>query len=298
MIPHQYIDRRTLLPCTEKILLDNVISFIYSKKREDPTFLTRILASRRMSSLFAFLNYDMYLSRRITGINRFLRMCRVDLSECVDPPELLNTPKKIFERRIRYWECRPMPTDEDLIVSPADARMLLGSLQNGSGLFLKNKFFHLDELLGEKPWTARFSCADFALFRLTPDKYHYNHFPVSGQIVDFYEIPGVYHSCNPSAVVALMTPYSKNKRVVTIIDTDVPGGTGAGLVAMIEVVALMIGRVDQRYSRVEYENPQAVAIGMCAHRGCPRVSMSPGAARTCCCSNPVACDSTASSLRT
>ena len=52
----------------------------------------------------------------------------------------------------------------------------------------------------------------------------------------------------PGAVVALVTPYSKNSRVVTIIDTEVPGGTGVGLVAMIEVVALMIGEVVQCYS--------------------------------------------------
>jgi phosphatidylserine decarboxylase len=43
----------------------------------------------------------------------------------------------------------------------------------------------------------------------------------------------------------MVRPYSKNKRVVTIIDTDVEGGTGIGLVAMIEVVALMIGDIVQ-----------------------------------------------------
>lgn len=42
-----------------------------------------------------------------------------------------------------------------------------------------------------------------------------------------------------------MTPFSKNKRVVTVIDTDVEGGTQVGLVAMIEVVALIIGEVVQ-----------------------------------------------------
>ena len=86
-----------------------------------------------------------------------------------------------------------------------------------------------------------------------------------------------YHSCNPSATVALVSPYSKNKRVVTVIDTDVPGGTGAGLVAMIEVVALMIGKVVQQYSEQWYDDPRPVARGMFLRKGCPKSLYRPGA---------------------
>lgn len=54
------------------------------------------------------------------------------------------------------------------------------------------------------------------------------------------------NSCNPGAVVSMVTPFSKNRRVVTVIDTDVPGGTGIGLVAM------MIGDIVQCYSTHGY----------------------------------------------
>ncbi len=60
----------------------------------------------------------------------------------------------------------------------------------------------------------------------------------------------------PVAVINVVTPFSKNKRVVTIIDSDVPGGTGVGLVAMVEVVALMIGDVVQAYSETKYDSPK------------------------------------------
>jgi len=66
-----------------------------------------------------------------------------------------------------------------------------------------------------------FAGGDFAVCRLTPDKYHYNHLPVSGRIVDIYEVDGCHHSCNPLASVAVASIYSKNRRVVTVIDTDV-----------------------------------------------------------------------------
>ncbi len=112
--------------------------------------------------------------------------------------------------------------------------------------------------------------------RLTADKYHYNHVPVSGRVVDIYAVEGRYHSCNPQAVVEMATPYSKNKRVVTVIDTDVPGGTGVGLVAMIEIVAMMIGRIEQCYSTHRYDDPVPVTTGLFLHKGQPKSLYQPG----------------------
>jgi phosphatidylserine decarboxylase len=170
-----------------------------------------------------------------------------------------------------------MPDDPAVVVSPADARMLVGSFAQVDHLFIKEKFFSFDELLGDRSiWQSAFAAGDFAVFRLTPDKYHYNHVPVSGEVVDIYTVDGCYHSCNPAAVVAVVTPYSKNKRTVTVIDTDVPGGTGVGLVAMVEVVALMIGEVVQGYSRERYDDPRPVEIGMFLHRGQPKSLYRPG----------------------
>lgn len=171
-----------------------------------------------------------------------------------------------------------MPDNPNAMVSPADARCIVGSLKETSSLFLKDKFFDLEELVGrDKPnWIEAFCCGDFAIFRLTPEKYHYNHTPVAGQVIDIYEIPGGYHSCNPGAVVPVVTPFSKNKRVVTIIDTDVPGGTGAGLVAMIEIVALMIGDIVQAYSETRYEEDRPVTAGMFLRKGLPKSLYRPG----------------------
>ena len=89
-------------------------------------------------------------------------------------------------------------------------------------------------------------------------------------------LSGRYHSCNPGPVVVAATPYSKNKRVVTIIDTEVPGGSRVGYVAMIEVVALMIGQIDQCYSPVAYDNPTLMQIGMMMEKGCPKSLYRPG----------------------
>jgi phosphatidylserine decarboxylase len=171
-----------------------------------------------------------------------------------------------------------MPADPSAIVSPADAKVLVGSFADTSRLFLKEKFFCFEELFGRRPgnWAENFQDGDFCIFRLTPDKYHYNHTPVAGNVSDIYEISGSYHSCNPGAVVTVATPYSKNKRVVTIIDTDVEGGTQVGLVAMIEVVALMIGDIQQCYSEDRYDHPKQIEPSMFLKKGCPKSLYRPG----------------------
>ena len=171
-----------------------------------------------------------------------------------------------------------MPPSPEIVVSPADAKMLAGTFRETSRLYIKEKFFDFEELLGKnkRPWLKAFAGGDLAVFRLTPEKYHHNHTPVSGQVVDVYYIEGRFHACNPGAVVSMVTPYSKNRRVVTIIDTDTPGGSRVGLVAMIEVVALMIGDIVQCYSQQRYESPQPVRSGMFLQRGQVKSLYRPG----------------------
>ncbi len=276
--PHQYIDRETDRVATEKLIADALINRLYSSARENPSLLFKAVTSKRMSALLGFLNYDFPINLHHGRNGNHMKAMGIDLSECLADPATLDTPRKIFERRIRYWQCRPMPEDIDRVVSPADARTIVGSMDRHDSLFLKEKFFTFEELIGKRKtqWLDAFAGGDFALFRLTPDKYHYNHVPVAGAVADIYEIDGCCHSCNPGAVVSMVTPYSKNQRVVTIIDTDVPGGTGVGLVAMIEVVAMMIGDIVQCYSAREYDEPAAVVPGMFLERGCPKSLYRPG----------------------
>ena len=277
-MPHQYIDRRSGAVRDERLYADRVVNLIYSQVRENSPRLFRALTSVRVSDLLGFVNYDLPLGNRLSGNSRFLQHLGVDPAECLDDPADLNTARKVFERRIRYWGCRPMPEDARVVVSPADAKVLVGSLDERWALWLKDKFFTYEELVGrdKREWLHAFESGDFAIFRLTPEKYHYNHTPVAGRVVDYYAIDGTFHSCNPSAVVALATPYSKNRRYVTVIDTDIPGGTGVGLVAMIEIVALMIGEVAQVYSDERYDAPRPTEPGMIVRKGAPKSLFRPG----------------------
>ena len=277
-MPHQYIDRDTRQILTEIFYGDKAIRFLYSRVRESAPGLFRILTGSRLSKWLGYLNYESFVGEKILGNGDFLRACGINGAECLEDTKRLDTIKKIFERKIRYWDCRPMPNDPGTVVSPCDAKMLYGSLAETSSFFIKGKFFDYDELIGKdkQRWNGAFEDGDFALFRLTPEKYHYNHTPVAGKVVDLYQISGAYNSCNPNAVISACTPYSKNKRIITVLNTDVPGGTHIGLVAMIEVVALMIGDIIQSYSDHHYDNPTPVGTGLFMKKGQPKSLFRPG----------------------
>jgi len=279
---HHYVDRASGGVLAEQPFCDWIVNHVYSSRREDPCGLYRLLTSSWFSTLVGWANYDFPLGGRLSGVTTFMKRCGIDWSECVETFETLNSARRVFERQIRYWEHRPMSENIADILCPADSRVLLGSLKESSALFLKNKLFEYQELLrsDKTNWLTAFEAGDFVICRLTPDKYHYNHTPVAGIVRDFYAIDGRYHSCNPAAVLSVAKPYSKNKRVVTIIDTDIDGGSGVGLIAMIEVAALMIGDIVQCYSRAQYRDPQPIVEGMFLHRGCPKSLFRPGSSTT------------------
>lgn len=273
--PHQFIERETGKVCDESLFGDRTVNLLYCTAREKTPFLFRAFTGRRASSLLALICYNNPLDTLCP--RAFVKHGR-DFSECVEPAHFYDTRRKVFQRQIRYWECRPMTCAQNEAVSPADSRVIVGSLCETSSLFLKEKFFGFRELLGydKRQWIRAFTSGDFAIFRLTPDKYHYNHTPVAGTVVDVYEIAGDYHSCNPTAVMHMVTAFSKNRRVVTIVDTDVPDGTGVGLLAMIEVVALMIGDIVQVYSEDGYKDPRPVTKGLFLKKGVPKSLYRPG----------------------
>lgn len=273
---HQYLSRSSGEIRDEELFADRMIGYLYSRVREQAPVLFNTLVSGRASSLLGFLNYDLPLGAHLSGANGVVRRLGIDLAECVQPQAYYTTPRRIFERQIRYREVRPMDENSFAVVSPADSRMCVGSFDTGAQLFIKDKFFSFEELLGDRGWTSSFAGGDFAIFRLTPEKYHYNHVPVSGVVHDHYVVEGAFHSCNPTAVIEVATPFSKNRRAVTVIDTDVEGGSHCGLVAMVEVVALMIGQIVQAYSEHEYEQPQPMRTGMFVRKGQPKSLYRPG----------------------
>ncbi|MEW5902578.1 MAG: phosphatidylserine decarboxylase, partial [Acidobacteriota bacterium] len=181
---HQYIDRNSGKVRTERLLADRLIKLLYSNVRENAPFIFKVLTSGRASSILGYLNFDTFLGSKSRSSFDLIHHWGLDVSEFLEEPEKLDTPYKLFCRKIRYWDCRPMSQDARVVVAPADSRVLLGSFKENSLLFIKNKFFDFSELFGADHgrWLEAFQEGRFATFRLTPDKYHYTHTSVAGRV--------------------------------------------------------------------------------------------------------------------
>ena len=83
-VKHQYIERNTGRVVDEKIYYDRLINYIYSAMRENNSILYRIITSKWISGLMAYINYEMPLGTRITGGNRFVEETGVDINEFYD----------------------------------------------------------------------------------------------------------------------------------------------------------------------------------------------------------------------
>ena len=275
---HQYIVRETGLVRTETLCADSLLAWMYCSVRENAHWLFNALTSSGFSKFLAWMHYDMHTHLTRKQIRNAMRELGINPEEIADDVSGYRSLRDIFERKIRYADFRPMPDSPDAVLSPADARILIGSFSTTSVVFIKEKFFDYAELIGMDRinWLSRFADGDFAVFRLTPDQYHYNHAPVSGLVADYYEISGRHHSCNPGAVVREVTPLSKNRRIITVIDTDTGTGTRIGCVAMVEVVAMMIGDIVQCYSDTAYDDPRGITPGMTLKKGQPKSLFRPG----------------------
>ena len=106
MVQHQYIERETHSVCNEQLYWDRIINFFYSRVRENSPAFFRVLTGPRLSKILGFITYDAFLGKKLSGNRGFLKRCAIDLQECVETVEFYDTPRKIFERQIRYWETR------------------------------------------------------------------------------------------------------------------------------------------------------------------------------------------------
>ncbi len=277
-LSHQFIDRVSGAVEPERLLYDRHIRWLYSDVREyAPRVFRWLTHSTHANDLLARINFDRPFRYRGGELASLAQRAGLDLEELAEPLPPAPTWRQVFCRKIRYWETRPLPLDPRAILSPADSRVITGPLHEGQPLPIKNKFFDLDELVGPETGVQhKFRDGQWAIFRLTPENYHYNHVPVSGVVTAIYSLEGGYHSCNPTVAQSGFDSLSKNLRVVTLIDTEVPGGSRVGTMAMIEVTALLIGKVEQCYSQHAYDDPLEVYKGLFLHRGAVKSLFEPG----------------------
>lgn len=184
-----------------------------------------------------------WLSRAL--IRLFMRLYpTIDMNEAAEPdPQRYDSFNAFFTRALAPG-ARPLPVDEDTVVSPVDGAIgAFGDAHQGEICQTKGMAYDLRMLLGgEAGWTAAFLGGRYATFYLAPDNYHRVHMPLDGCVRDMRYVPGRLFGVNPRCVRSVPRLFARNERLVTLFDTAV------GPVALVMVGAFIVGGIHTRWA--------------------------------------------------
>ena len=141
-----------------------------------------------------------------------------------------------FTRKIKP-ECRPVPEDLDVLISPCDCLATVYPIQENTTFSIKNTEYTLRSLLRSPRLAKRFRGGYAYVLRLTVEDYHRYLYSVSGKQSKNYHIDGTFHTVNPIANDYLPI-YKENTREYTVIRSKEFGD-----VLQMEVGALLVGKI-------------------------------------------------------
>ena len=141
-----------------------------------------------------------------------------------------------FTRKIKP-DCRPVPEDLDVLISPCDCLATVYPIQDNTTFSIKNTEYTLRSLLRSPRLAKRFRGGYAYVLRLTVEDYHRYLYSVSGKQSKNYHIDGTYHTVNPIANDYLPI-YKENTREYTVIHSKEFGD-----VLQMEVGALLVGKI-------------------------------------------------------
>lgn len=141
-----------------------------------------------------------------------------------------------FTRKIQP-DCRPVPEDLDVLISPCDCLATVYPIQENTTFSIKNTEYTLRSLLRSPRLAKRFRGGYAYVLRLTVEDYHRYLYSVSGKQSKNYHIDGTFHTVNPIANDYLPI-YKENTREYTVIRSKEFGD-----VLQMEVGALLVGKI-------------------------------------------------------
>jgi phosphatidylserine decarboxylase len=232
----RFRDRLTGEIVVEPVFGGNALNVLY----ETPLgrMITTHLLSRELPSrLFGYLQRSRLSRGKITN---FVQEGGIDTSEAELALEAYRSLDEFFTRRLKPT-VRPIDSDPERLVSPADGRAFVFPHLNEPQFKIKGSLVSLPELLADRALAQRYSGGSAIVIRLAPADYHRFHFPDDGVASESVPIGGRLHSVHPIALEA-GAPSFRNKRQITHFESR-----GFGPMELVEIGALFVGTIVQTY---------------------------------------------------
>jgi len=233
--PNKYVVRNSGLIKTEKVLGENWLKWLYYNPIGEATMFT-IVKRRFISELYGNMMDSPSSAKKIAP---FVKDYNIDLN--IAQSKEFTSFNDFFTRKLKA-SARPVDTDSNVVISPADGKVLAYTDISNTDFIVKGSRFNIASFLADKSIARKYKNGSLIVIRLAPYDYHRFHFPVSGKVSESVKIEGNLYSVNPIALKQMVEIFFQNKREYISIST-----INFGDVIMSEVGATMVGSIIQTY---------------------------------------------------
>jgi len=231
----QYYERESGQLKTEKVAGEKWLVWLYNNPIGEAT-LWALVKRKLVSSIYGKMMDRTSSAKRI---HPFIEDFDIDMS--VAQEQEFKNFNDFFTRKLMD-NARPIDTSFNIVVSPADGKILAYADISNSDFIIKGFRFDVSSFLDNAVLAQKYRDGALLIIRLAPVDYHRFHFPVSGNLTPNKKIEGDYYSVNPFALRKKAEIFCLNKREYTILSNSLFGD-----VIMAEVGANMVGSIIQTY---------------------------------------------------
>jgi phosphatidylserine decarboxylase len=213
------------------------LAFLYQTKR-GKALTNLVLRKRGISKL-----YGRYMKSKasVRQIPEFIRHYNINVDEVKEPINSFRSFNDFFIRELKEG-ARPVDSQKDHLISPADSRLFVFPIEREIQFPVKGYWYHLHQLIGNEELAQKVEGGWCFIYRLAPSDYHRYNYIDNGRQEKVVQINGRLHSVNPIALKAVSNIMSTNYRELTVLHTE-----NFGEVLHIEVGALFVGKIVQRH---------------------------------------------------
>lgn len=173
------------------------------------------------------------------SVELFAKYFDINMNEAQYPLHHYETIGDLFTRKLKPG-ARPIGAGP--VVHPADSQITeVGMISDQTLIQAKGKNYNVAELLRSPFYSQAFEGGSFLTYYLCPTDYHRVHSPVDGKIVWSCHVPGELWPVNAWSVANISDLFSRNERVVTVIETP------RGRAALVMVAATNVGNIAMTY---------------------------------------------------
>ena len=239
-----YIDRKTGRIEKEEVYGENAVRLLYGNSLLSRTVGRLILQLFAkwppLSWFYGFLQKRKSSAKKIAP---FIAHYGVDVKEFVETPESFHSFNDFFVRHLKP-EARPIAQGKNEAIIPADGRYkFFPKIVNSSQFLVKDTLFDLKKLLQDEKEAALFENGSLVMARLCPTDCHRFYFPFDCIPSKSRLINGKLFSVNPIATKNNPWIWTENRRVVTLLQSEL-----FGTCAYIEVGATNVGSIIQTFT--------------------------------------------------